>query len=267
MVRSKRFWLGILLLAAGLLALHRAHRGVIILHYHGINYAQGPEKLISIEPEDFAWQMQYLQTAGYSVVTLEQAVDYLSKGRRLPPKAVAITFDDGYADNYEQALPILKKHNYPATIFVVTGEIGGTNSWDQDIGFAKLELLSWEQIDELAKNQVSVMPHTVHHLNLTKLSKADAARELAESKAVLEERLALPPAYFAYPYGSLNQAVVDLVKDAGFTAAFTSSPGTNIPSKTDIYRIRRLPVKKDHRGFWGRLLFVWELKLSSLFPR
>lgn len=266
MIRSKWFWLAFILIGAILLGFHPAHRGVVILHYHSVNYAQGRESLIAVTPEDFAWHLAYLEKAGYNVVTLAQAVAYLEGEKKLPPKAVAITFDDGYQDNYTLALPLLKKRGFPATVFMVTGEIGGVNSWDIPKGYPSLNLLDWEEIALLEERGVSVMPHSVHHLNLTKLPPAEALGELVESKAVLEERLGGERPYFAYPYGSLNQKVVDTVQTAGYKGAFTSSPGTNVFGKTDIYRIRRMPIKEEHQGFWGHLLFALALKLNSLYP-
>lgn len=265
MKRNK--WLfALVLVGIGLLAAHRAHRGVVILHYHAVNDFSGKEKLVSVRPADFAWQLDYLERAGYSVVSVAEAVNYLQTGEKLPPKAVAITFDDGYQDNYEHALPLLKEHGFPASIFVVTGEIQGSNSWDTPKGFKELSLLSWRELEELSQNNVSIMPHSVNHLNLTKLDPEAVEQELVESKAVLESRLGGSRPYFAYPYGSLNQDVVNATKAAGYSAAFTSSPGTNVYKKTDLYRIRRMPIKETHRGFWGRLLFILELKLNSLHP-
>lgn len=264
---KRRKWLLLLVLvSAALLILHRAQRGVIVLHYHAINDFEGKESLISIPQEDFAWQLNYLKNAGYTVVSIEEAFDYLNEGRKLPPKPVTITFDDGYQDNYEHALPLLKEHGYPATIFMVTGEIGGTNSWDATKGFQELALLGWEEIRELEENNVTIMPHSVNHLNLTKLAEEDRTKELLKSKEVLEKQLGGRKEYFAYPYGSLNQDVVEAVKAAGYKGAFTSSPGTNIYGKTDIFRIRRMPVKESHWGFWGHILFILELKITSLFP-
>lgn len=266
MRRRKFLNLALLLISAGVLVFHWAHRGVLILHYHAINLPAGRAATISISPADFAWQMDYLHKAGYKVVTLEEAVDYLSRAAKLSAKAVAITFDDGYRDNFELAWPILQEHNFPATIFMVTGEIGGVNRWDIAKGFPRLDLLGWSELEALENTGIRIMPHTVRHLNITKLTPGEARAELEEAKASLEKRLSGERPFFAYPYGSLNQEVVDLVKEAGYRAAFTSSPGTNVYGQTDVYRIRRMPVKEAYQGFWGRLLFLLALKLNSLYP-
>lgn len=265
---SRRWiWFVVVLLVLGLFfLLHRAHLGVIVLHYHAINDRTGKEEEIAVRPDDFAWHMNYLKKAGYYVIPLQQAVEYLAKGSKLPPKAVTISFDDGYMDNYEKAFPILKKHNYPATVFVATGEIGGVNRWDLDKGFAELRLMDWEQIFTLEDKGVAVMPHTVHHADLTKVSAARRTEEITQAKEVLENRLGRETPYFSYPDSGVNDEVVAEVKRAGFEAAFTSSFGTNVCKKMDLYRIRRMPVKEIHKGFWGRLLFVIELKLCSLYP-
>jgi peptidoglycan/xylan/chitin deacetylase (PgdA/CDA1 family) len=259
-------WLVVVFLVIGLLFLNRAHFGVIVLHYHAINDRTGKEEIIAVRPEDFAWHMEYLKKAGYNVIPLKQAVEYLSEGTELPRKAVTISFDDGYMDNYKNAFPILKKHNYPATVFVATGEVGGINRWDLGRGFAELALMDWDQIITLEEKGIAVMPHTVHHVDLTTVSKVRRKEEINLSKKVLEDHLGREVTYFSYPDSGVNDEVVAEVKKAGFGAAFTSSFGTNVYKKADLYRIRRMPVKEIHKGFWGRLLFVIELKLCSLYP-
>lgn len=265
---SRRWiWLVVVILVVGLFfLLHRTHFGVVVLHYHTINERTGKEEKIAVRPEDFAWHMDYLKKAGYHVIPLQQAVEYLATGAKLPHKAVAISFDDGYMDNFEKAFPILKKHDYPATVFVATGEIGGVNRWDLDKGFAQLRLMDWEQIITLEDQGITVMPHTVHHVDLTTVSQARRIEEISQSKEVLEDRLGRKTPYFSYPDSGVNEEVVAEVKKAGFEAAFTSSFGTNVYEKADLYRIRRMPVQEIHKGFWGRLLFVIELKLCSLYP-
>lgn len=263
-----RRWIWLVVVVIGLfLLLHRSHFGVIVLHYHAINErTAGKEGEIAVRPGDFAWHMNYLKKGGYNVIPLKQAVEYLTEGSKLPPKAVVISFDDGYMDNYEKAFPILKNHDYPATVFVATGEIGGVNRWDLDKGFAELRLMDWEQILTLEDQGITVMPHTVHHVDLTTISQARRKAEITQSKKVLEDRLGREAPYFSYPDSGVNDEVVEEVKKAGFEAAFTSSFGTNMYEKVDPYRIRRMPVKEIHKGFWGRLLFVIELKLCSLYP-
>jgi peptidoglycan/xylan/chitin deacetylase (PgdA/CDA1 family) len=253
-----------ILLALGLiLGLHDWHRGVVILHYHSVSSDKGNEEKIRVFPNDFEWQMDYLKRAGYHVVTLQKAVDYLQRGGQLPSKSVAITFDDGYEDNYTQAFPILKKYHYPATIFMVTGEVGGTNSWDKNKMPTK-RLLNWTQIEEMQKGGISFQAHTVHHLNITKIPQEKAKSELAESKRVLEKHLKTNMDFFAYPFGSISKKTVQLVRETGFKAAFTSSPGINAYGETDSFRIRRMPVKEIQGGFWGHLFFKSELKFSWL---
>ncbi|MCR6546377.1 polysaccharide deacetylase family protein [Dehalobacterium formicoaceticum] len=264
MVHRKSVWIFgfVFLILILFLAINNLHRGVMILHYHAVNNDKSSsEKLIRVYPQELAWQMNYLKKAGYHVVTLDKAVDYLKNGSKLPFKSVAITFDDGYEDNLTFALPVLRKYHYPATIFIPTGEIGGTNSWDRE-RVQSMKLLNWSQMETMQKEGVSFQDHTVHHLNITKISQEKAIYELTASKDVLEKHLKTNIDYFAYPFGSLHQNAVELVQKAGYKAAFTSSPGTNVYGKTDLFRIRRMSVKEMHGGFWGRLLFVLELKFS-----
>lgn len=256
----------LVLLVLGVFGLHQVHLGVIVLHYHAINDKTGKEEIIAVRPDDFTWHMNYLKKAGYTVIPLEQAVQYLTEGTKIPKKAVAISFDDGYVDNFTNAFPILNEFDYPATVFLATGEIGGVNIWDLDKGYAKLKLMDWEQILTLEESDMTVMPHTVHHVDLTKVPVAKMKEEINQAKDALEQRLERPMPYFSYPYSGVNDKVVQEVQAAGFQAAFTSAFGTNLYKRTDLYRIKRMPIKEIHKGFWGRLFFVVELKLCSLFP-
>lgn len=172
---------------------------------------KGMEENIAIRPDDFAWHMNYLKKAGYNVVSLDDAVQYLAESTKLPKKAVAISFDDGYMDNYKSAVPVLRKLQYPATVFVATSEIGGVNTWDLPKGYPQLRLMDWEQILSLEEQNVTVMPHTVHHKDLTKVSANERRLEITQSKETLEAHLGKPVSLFSYPYDGVDARVVEEV--------------------------------------------------------
>ncbi|ATW24329.1 polysaccharide deacetylase family protein [Candidatus Formimonas warabiya] len=237
-------------------------QGVVILHYHAVNNDQASEELIRVTPEDFDWQMNHLKKWGYHVVSLQQAVKYLKDGKPLPRKAVAITFDDGYEDNFGEAFPLLRKYAYPATIFMVTGQVGGQNSWDKG-RVPRKKMLNWDQIKWMETNGISFQAHTVHHLNLTKIPVKQVQYEISASQDALERHLTNHVNFLAYPYGSINPDVVQIAKKE-FEAAFSSSPGAAVYGNTDLFKIRRMSVKEMHSGAWGHWLFVMELRLSWL---
>lgn len=225
---------------------YRQNRVMVpILVYHKVSpdpKAGGPG--LRVLPEEFSWQMEYLKTQGFTVIPLNQAIDSLVNNRRLPPHAVAITFDDGYEDNYLYAFPILQKYQFPATIFVASGEIGGTNSWDTRRGMPENRLLSWPQIFEMQKSGITFGAHTVSHSRLTRQTNEERWQEIYWSKKMLEEKLGYPVSFFAYPYGDFSNSVKKVVKRAGFRAALTMEQGwERFPA--DLYQLRRVRINGE----------------------
>jgi len=186
-------------------------KAVPILYYHSVMQETGNE--LRMPPDQFEAQMAYLQDKGYQSVSLEQLYQALYKGGSLPEKPFVITFDDGYADNYTTALPILKKHGFTATIFMVSSYIDGE-------GF-----MSWSQLKELAANGWEIEGHTVNHPYLSRLDSGTVLKELQGSKELLENGLGHPVKFFAYPYGDLNAGVALAVERTGYVMAFTTERG------------------------------------------
>ncbi|HUS87780.1 MAG TPA: polysaccharide deacetylase family protein, partial [Desulfosporosinus sp.] len=176
-------------------------QAVPILYYHSVMQENGNE--VRMPPEQFEAQMDFLKDQGYQSVTLEQLYLAFYKGGGLPAKPFVITLDDGYEDNYSTAFPILKKHGFTATVFMVTSYINGE-------GF-----MSWPQLKELVANGWEIEGHTTSHPYLTKMDSPTVLSELHLSKELLEKELGRPVDFFAYPYGDLNANVVQALKDTG----------------------------------------------------
>ncbi|MBW1900483.1 MAG: polysaccharide deacetylase family protein [Deltaproteobacteria bacterium] len=205
---------------------------VPILTYYGFSRNKTGELIVS--EGAFNEQMKYLKENGYDVITLDQLLDFLDFKSQIPKKSVVITFDDGWRSLYDIAFPVLKRNGFPATLFIYTDFIGGTKA------------LSWEQVDELAKNGFDVQSKTMTHRDLTKLNKGESfkeyfktvQRELSQSKKIIEKQLGRKCKYMAYPYGVTNNLATALVKKEGYRAAFTIKRGSN-PFYVDNYRINR----------------------------
>ncbi len=200
-------------------------QAVPILYYHSV--MQENENELRMPPEQFEAQMAYLQDKGYQSVSLEQLYQALYKGGTLPAKPFVITFDDGYVDNYTTAFPILSKHGFTATVFMVTSYINGE-------GF-----LSWQQLKELVANGWEIEGHTTNHPYLTKIDSSTLLSELNSSKEQLEKNLEQQVKFFAYPYGDLNANVVQALKESGYIMALTTERGW-ADVKTEAWNVRRV---------------------------
>ena len=185
-------------------------KGIPVLMYHAIGYEKGNNA--RVPKEKFKAQMKYLKDNSYSTLTLDEAYDFFIKDKPVPEKAVVLTFDDGYVDNYSEALPILRELGFKATIFVITDVV------DKSPGYMKLE-----QLKEMQASGMDIQSHTVYHDNLTKLSYEKQVKTLKESKQFLESALSKKIQYFAYPYGVYSKETLTAVKEAGYTMAFTTA--------------------------------------------
>jgi peptidoglycan/xylan/chitin deacetylase (PgdA/CDA1 family) len=206
----------------------------IVLCYHSIS-DQTP--FASLTPKQFEQHLEWLASNTH-VVPADEVLAHAQLADSRP--AVALTFDDGYRDNHENALPLLLRYRFPATFFVTTGFI------DQDPAvvnrFARLRKvdtaavvpLSWDQLEEMHSLGFSVGSHTQTHPNLAALPPAKVAEELRRSKATLEDRLQAPISTFAYPFGKpgrhFTPQVKDLVSAAGYSLAVAISPRGVRPS-------------------------------------
>jgi peptidoglycan/xylan/chitin deacetylase (PgdA/CDA1 family) len=206
--------------------------------------------------EDFDRQMAYL-VQHCRLVSLDDMMAAFRSGRQLPLRSVVVTFDDGYADNYTHAFPILRKYGVPAAIFVVHDYIATTRRYPWDDG-TEDHALSWDQIFEMQAEGITFGCHTLSHPLLNDIRPEDAFREIHESKVRLEQRLGLIR-YFAYPRGErrdFSAAIKSIVAKEGFVAACSTIPGTN-RSDGDWYELRRTVVEPiDASPFQFRLLMM-----------
>lgn len=215
--------------------------GLRILFYHRV--ADEPDPL-AIAPRRFAAQMDMLAAEGYRVVDVIEAAKLLAAGDP-QGRVVGLSFDDGYRDVAEHALPVLERHGFRATVFVATGVVDGTAtfSWYR----RQPPILDWDEIVALdRRSPLSFEAHTVTHPNLTALDEAAARREIADSKAALESRLGRAVDGFCYPAGLYGERERTLVAGAGFRAATSCEPGANLPG-SDALALRRTAVDGSDR--------------------
>lgn len=216
-----------------------------ILLYHSItDEVTAAFRNWSLSPAMFAAHMQYLVERHYNAITITHLARSLRGELRLPPKPVVISVDDGLADFYTGALPVLRHYNLPASLYVVTGFVGATSGWLQPEGEAQRPMLTWEQLGEIERYGVEIGAHTHSHPQLDTLSTAEAWCEIARSKWQLEECLGHRVESFAYPHGYYSAHVRQLVTRAGFTSACAVKDAFSA-ANADPYSLARISVTHE----------------------
>lgn len=251
------------LLALPGLLLRRRGPAVRVLFYHRVNPypfdGLGPvSREITVRPDAFGWQMDYLARNGFTVVGPDAFEAMLAGRRPIPPRTVLITFDDGFEDNALFAAPVLAGAGFPAVVFTV-GDFVGKSSADVLPHADRPEFgrfLSRQQLLDLQAQGIVIGSHTLTHPLLTRVDPARARQEVAGSRARLEAMLGRPVALFAYPGGDFDAAVERAVQAAGYAAAFTTATGTVAPGARPS-ALRRTEVSaSDSR-------FVFRMKLAG----
>jgi peptidoglycan/xylan/chitin deacetylase (PgdA/CDA1 family) len=205
----------------------------VILTYHSISDGPSP---IEVAPALFRAQMAWLKQQA-RVVPLEDMVRCLTERRPFPERAVALTFDDGYRDFYEAAVPVLAEFGFSATVFLPTGHVGGKSDWPKAMSSGK-PLMNWPQVRDLAGQGFAFGSHSVTHPELTELSPAELVRELAISRQTIETQTGRPAEVFCYPYGRWNGTVREAVRRV-YAAACSTGAGV-VATDADPYALPRV---------------------------
>jgi peptidoglycan/xylan/chitin deacetylase (PgdA/CDA1 family) len=218
---------------------------VPILVYHQIavpSPRRTPFRSMVVHPEAFRRQMAWLKRLGYTGLSLREAHPYIARGRK--GRVVALTFDDSFANVYENALPVLQHHGFTATNFVVAREIGGGNRWDHALGVPPAACMTQEQLRHWATLGHEVGSHTLDHVHLPDLSNEEAWRQIFASRVALEEVIGDEVSSFAFPYGDETELHRRLAAEAGYSLAATMSRRRAVPSD-DPFGLPRLTVRRN----------------------
>lgn len=219
-----------------------------ILMYHHILPEGGNSSKLIVDLACFEKQMSYLKEKNYQVLALDHFFSLILNDRPLPSKAVAITFDDGYEDNYTYAYPLLKKYGFPATIFLIVEKIG-TKGY-----------LNWNQISEMALYNIQFGNHTLTHPNLTEIEKRSIRREISDAHSKLHQKLRFTSPVFAYPSGFYNQVATEEVKRMNYLAAVSASMTEDF-SLNERYGFKRVRISNSS----NRMAVFW-LSVSGYHP-
>lgn len=208
-------------------------RGPRILMYHSIDAQPGPDPhSLRVHPETLDRQLRHLRRRGLRGVSVAEWLEAARRGAA--SRMVALTFDDGYRDFVEKAMPVLAKHRMTATVYVVAGKVDGTSDWVE--GGPHAPLMDADEIRAAHAAGHEVASHTLTHPRVDLLAPAELEREITESKAILEEILQAPVTGLAYPYGAFNEAAVSAVRRAGYDYACA----TDDHSRRDAFSIARI---------------------------
>jgi peptidoglycan/xylan/chitin deacetylase (PgdA/CDA1 family) len=210
-----------------------------VLLYHRIGPSgPGAHLALTVSPERFATQLRSLARRGFTGISAASWFAALTDGAPLPPRPILLTFDDGYADLNDHALPALQGLGWSATVFVSTSTIGGTSNWDGD---AAQPLLSADKIRAWAARGIEFGAHGATHCDLARVGPERLRQEVVGSGDALAELLERPVTAFAYPYGSHTDEVREVV-GGSFDLAFGLDEGLN-NAATDRTRLRRTMVQ------------------------
>ncbi len=224
----------------------RAQYVVPIIMYHNIDENSVASRL-SVSPESFRRQMNFLKSHKYNIVKLEDLAGML-KENKLPSKTIAITFDDGYENNYTSAYPVLKKLGLQATIFIIPTMIG-TDGY-----------LTWGQVIEMSESGFIVIgSHTMTHAWLPTQPAQKQDSEIRDSKFAIKSHLNREVGAFSYPLGGFNKDVREKVINAGYKIAVATNPGKRYP-KHDLFAMKRLRISSTSDN-----LFVFWFEITGFY--
>ncbi len=222
---------------------------VPILMYHYISVPPPDADIyrldLSVRPREFEAQMEWLAVNEYHPIRLMDLADALWNGSPLPEKAIVLTFDDGYIDNYQNAFPVLKNYRFPATFFVIT-QFNDDN---------KSGYMSWSQLGDMARAGMEIGSHSVDHPDLRAKSQAFQNQEIAGSKQTIELRLGVPVRSFAYPSGKYDARTLQILQSSGYMAAVTEIQGIRQTSDKP-FELKRIRIRGSYNisdfAYWLR---------------
>ncbi len=261
-------------------------RPIPVLMYHHINHHKGD--MVTVTPEVFEGQMKYLHSAGYRTLKIDELVSYINGGLTLSQKAVVVTFDDGWLDNYMYAFPAIKKYKINATVFLITNRAENASLKNSKFKTQNSKLLipthkeskvliekgedwkvvlNWKLIKEMSNSGlIEFYSHTKSHAKCNSLSEKELMEELKESREIIEKKLGSPCPYLCWPYGKYSDVAVEIAKDTGYKAIFTTNPGI-VKIGSDPLAINRIVVKDNIAWFKKRMLVYTNSIFSGFYLR
>ena len=216
--------------------------GPVILMYHAVGQRDEAPSSYVVPAPRFRRQMAWLKWAGFRVISLADLVSALRANRIPPRRSVVLTFDDGYSDNWSEALPVLRRYGFPATVFVVSSAIGGRAWWPDSQALMERHILTGDQLAELTESSVDIGAHSRSHRSLTELTLEELQIEIMQSRTQLQQSVGRQVRSFAYPFGDCSEQVIEQVTCAGFDSACCSRSGVADPA-APLFALPRVEVR------------------------
>ncbi len=229
---------------------------ILMYHYISIPPADADEYRIrlSVAPDLFRQQLDYLQAQGYVTIPMEDLISYLQRGEPpLPEKPIILTFDDGYMDNYENAFPALQERGMVGTFFVIT-DFADRAATDPAYSL----YATWDQWREMDAAGMEIGSHSRDHPDLKGKDVDFLVWQALGSSQTLEANLGKKPRVLAYPFGSYDQQVIEVFHSAGFWGAVTTQPGV-VQDTRHLFQMPRLRINNDTSvDALAAILAYWE---------
>ena len=240
--------LGRTIYAAHLDAVLLRRAGVVVV-FHRVQEETESDDSLTVSVRMFERHCRFFRRH-FRVVPLPEIIRKLERGERLD-RELAITFDDGYLDNFECAAPVLERLGLPATFFIVTQWMGTdvVPWWDGERN-TRHPWMTWDQVRALHRKGFEIGAHTRTHADLGRVSGAEARYEIRGGRIELERQLGAPVDLFAYPYGGANHLSEDnreLIKAAGFRCCCSTRGGITM-SGSDPFRLNRVPISSWYQS-------------------
>lgn len=231
-----------------------------VLAYHKIDLPTPDVKIRGAytSPQRFRKQMSYLKRRGFVFYTAGKLIKHYRENGTFPEKGIAVTFDDGWKDNYVHAFPVMRELGIKATIFLVPSVIGQTSDVIVADGEDAREHMSRENIIEMSRHGIEFGSHSLNHVHLHKASAEEVEREVTESKSQIENLTQTSCEVFAYPAGFFNDIAKEKVENAGYIAAFSTVYGSD--ESLDLYALNRVEILRR-----DRMPFRFAKKITSIF--
>jgi peptidoglycan/xylan/chitin deacetylase (PgdA/CDA1 family) len=234
-------------------------QAIPILVYHQIDVAPpkgAAFRSLYVAPDAFARQMRLLKLLGYQGLSMTALLPYLKGDKQ--GKVCGITFDDGYLNNLQHALPVLHAHGFSSTCYVVSQRLGQTNDWDAVTGIAPVPLMNVGHLNQWIAGGQEIGAHTRQHVHLPAMTDEDSFHEIAASRAEIETLIHVSVQHFCYPYGEFEPSHVDMVRRADYLTA-TTTARARCQSGDDFLQLSRVPVLRS-----TTLPVLW-LKLATAY--